>query len=258
MNSTGRPARWILPVVGLLFTAALAGSATGSASEPRPGAETGRERFLRDCATCHGPRGQGSTRGPSLQGDGPAAVDFYVSTGRMPPPGQRRLRPKRLDPDRREAIYTEQEIDELVGYVSTFIGGPPVPEVETDEDLVATGGRLYRLNCASCHQFAGVGGVLAGGQQAGAKQAPTLHFSTPVQTFEAIRVGPGTMPAFSDTQLSDEEVNAITTYVEELQRPEDEGGVALLHYGPVMEGFVAWFVGLGVILIGARWVGKRT
>ena len=40
--------------------------------------------YLRDCATCHGADARGTAFGPTLQGVGAAAVDYWVSTGRMP------------------------------------------------------------------------------------------------------------------------------------------------------------------------------
>src|SRR5260221_2253862 len=44
-----------------------------------------RTVFLADCAVCHGSKGEGTSAGPSLVGVGAAAIDYWVSTGRMPP-----------------------------------------------------------------------------------------------------------------------------------------------------------------------------
>ncbi|TML79510.1 MAG: c-type cytochrome, partial [Actinobacteria bacterium] len=59
--------------------------------------ELGAQLFAANCASCHGPRGQGvypppfqhgasgiKGAGPSLLGVGALAVDFYVRTGYMP------------------------------------------------------------------------------------------------------------------------------------------------------------------------------
>jgi ubiquinol-cytochrome c reductase cytochrome c subunit len=52
--------------------------------------EEGKKLFAIGCASCHGLGGEGQVRedgtviGPSLIGVGAAAVDFQVSTGRMP------------------------------------------------------------------------------------------------------------------------------------------------------------------------------
>ncbi|MDP8930973.1 MAG: c-type cytochrome, partial [Actinomycetota bacterium] len=127
---------------------------------PRPEAESPRELYLRDCVYCHGPDGGGTSQGPSLKEVGTASVDFYLRTGRMP------LESPEEKPRRRQSNYTDREIDELVDYVGSFISGPPVPEVEVDPELMAEGGQLYRLNCAACHQFVGVGGPLIGSDEA--------------------------------------------------------------------------------------------
>ncbi|MDP8960738.1 MAG: cytochrome c, partial [Actinomycetota bacterium] len=141
----------------------------------------------------------------------------------------------------------------LVDYIGTFISGPPVPEVEVDPELMAEGGQLYRLNCAACHQFVGVGGPLIGSDE-----APTLHHASPTEVVETIRVGPGTMPEFSEEQLSEEEAQAIASFVAlVIQAPRDEGGSAIGHYGPFAEGFVAW-MSMGALLLAALWMGRRT
>lgn len=231
-----------------------AASAQGTEQqEPRGEAASPKQLFQRDCAICHGAEGQGSARGPSLTDVGTAAVDFMVRTGRMPPPNPALDEyDVTVDLPHADPQYTESEIEALVEYTDTFVDGPEVPDVRLDEALQAEGGKLFRLNCASCHQFAGVGGVLIDGE------APGLHESTPREVAEAIRVGPGTMPEFPERVLSAEEVDAIASYVDELQHPRDEGGIALVHFGPFSEGAIAWMVGIGVLLATAKWIGRRT
>lgn len=227
------------------------------AEEPpaeRPEARTGRQIYLRDCAICHGSRGRGSERGPSIVEEGAAGVHFMVSTGRMPLPnpaqypGGTRANLARSEPD-----YTDGDIAALVDYVRGFVDGPEVPEVTVSTDLLPRGGKLYRLNCAACHQFAGVGGVLYED-----RAIPTLHFSTPVQVVEAIRTGPSTMPPFGRSEISEEDADAIASYVAFLQHPPDRGGAGLVHLGPFMEGMIGWLVGLGLMLVAIRWIGSRT
>ena len=41
------------------------------------------------------------------------------------------------------------------------------------------------------------------------REAPALHSSTPTQIAEAIRVGPGQMPAFGDAALTDEQMASV-------------------------------------------------
>lgn len=244
-----------LLTLALVAVAALwAGPASGGEGQdeplrPRPDVETGERRFQRDCAVCHGPQGEGSSRGPNITDAGAAGVHFYVSTGRMPI----------ADPEqparRRDPVYSPEEIEALVAYTDTILGGPAAAgEVEVTPVLLSEGGAAYRLNCASCHQFLGVGGVLIG-----EPQAPSLTLATPAQVVEAIRVGPGTMPKYSDEEITEEEARAIASYVAlEIQQPTDDGGLSLGHFGPVTEGAVAWGVGMLVLLGVARWIGRRT
>src|SRR4051794_6647907 len=49
-------------------------------------AADGAQIWTRDCAFCHGDRGQGSFQGPAITTSGTASVDFMVRTGRMPAP----------------------------------------------------------------------------------------------------------------------------------------------------------------------------
>ena len=67
--------------------------------------------------------------------------------------------------------------------------------------------------------------------------------------------GPGQMPVFD---LDDESIAAVATYVEFLQSADDPGGFEIGGIGPVPEGFVAWLVGMGLLigvvyLVGRRW-----
>lgn len=238
----------------LAFSSPSASAQGTEQQEPRGEAASPKQLFQRDCAICHGTSGQGTARGPDLTNVGTAAIDFMVRTGRMPPPNPALDRYElTVDLPHAEPQYDESEIEALVDYTGTFIGGPEVPDVHVDEALEAEGGQLFRLNCASCHQFAGVGGVLID-----SGEAPTLHLSSPIEVAEAIRIGPGTMPAFPERVLNEEEVNAIASYVEELRHPRDEGGIALIHYGPFSEGAIAWLIGIGALLVTAKWIGRRT
>jgi ubiquinol-cytochrome c reductase cytochrome c subunit len=92
----------------------------------------------------------------------------------------------------------------LGAYVQANGGGPVVPRDANghiaNESLlqgdVARGGDLFRLNCASCHNFTGKGGALSSG-----KYAPDLGPATPAQIYTAMVTGPQNMPKFSDRQL---------------------------------------------------------
>ena len=207
----------------------------------------GRQLYQIACTTCHGAEGEGvEDRGPSLIGVGAASADFYLSTGRMP------LDRPRAQAERKRVAYTPVQIRQLVAYVASFGPGPPIPRIPASAGDLALGNRLYANNCAPCHSSAGAGGALGH-----AVYAPPLNRSTPVQTAEAIRVGPGAMPVFGPETLDDEEVASIVRYVEYLRKPDDRGGFGLGHLGPIPEGFVAWVFGLGAMLMAVRWIGTK-
>jgi ubiquinol-cytochrome c reductase cytochrome c subunit len=208
-----------------------------------------RTVFLADCAVCHGSDGRGTPEGPSLTGVGAAAIDYWVSTGRMP------LSQGHHGPriDRRKPKYPPAEIAALVDYVAHLTGGgPPIPYVSTAGADPAAGGVLYRLNCAACHSWAGTGGALED------REAPSIHPSTPTQIAEAVRTGPDPMPRFGDAALTDKQLSDVVAYVRHLDHPDDRGGNPLGHAGPLAEGAVAIVLALGALLVVSRLIGTRT
>jgi ubiquinol-cytochrome c reductase cytochrome c subunit len=226
-----------------------------------------RRIYLRDCAVCHGSDGAGTPRGPSLTGVGRASVDYWVSTGRMPlttPVGRDPLPPYRQLPPpdrgfdssapatRRKPAYPPDAIRALVDYVASLgPGGPDIPVVDVAAGDLARGGEIFRLQCAACHAWAGDGGALL------RREAPSLHQSTPTQIAEAIRVGPGNMPAFGSAAVTDADLDALVSYVRYLDHPRDRGGNPLWHLGPVAEGLIAWVLAMGSITLAVRWMGER-
>jgi ubiquinol-cytochrome c reductase cytochrome c subunit len=208
-----------------------------------------RAVFLSDCAVCHGATGEGTANGPSLRGVGAAAIDYWVSTGRMPlPPNHHGLRIERKPPK-----YPPSEIARLVDYVATLTGGgPAIPHVSTANADVGQGGVLYRLNCAACHAWAGTGGALQD------REAPALSKATPTQIAEAVRTGPEPMPAFGDAALDHAQLDDVVAYVRGLDHTDNRGGDPLGHAGPLAEGAVAIVLGLGLLLLATRLIGTRT
>ena len=216
---------------------------------------TGKQLFETSCVTCHGANLQGvPDRGPSLIGAGEAAVYFQVSTGRMPA-----MRGEAQAPSK-DPIFDEHQIDAIGAYVQANGGGPTVPRdnnggVAQDSLLgsdVARGGDLFRLNCASCHNFTGKGGALSSG-----KYAPDLSDAEPAQIFTAMLTGPQNMPKFSDRQLSPEEKRDIVAYVHEATKTPNPGGYGLGGFGPAPEGMAAWIIGMVAVIGVAMWVGSR-
>ncbi|WP_172800305.1 MULTISPECIES: cytochrome c [unclassified Mycobacterium] len=216
---------------------------------------TGKQLFDTSCVTCHGVNLQGvEDRGPSLIGVGEAAVYFQVSTGRMPA-----MRGEAQAPDK-PPVFDEAQTDALGAYVQANGGGPVVPRDDNGRvaqesllgDDVARGGDLFRLNCASCHNFTGKGGALSSG-----KYAPDLGDAKPAQIYTAMLTGPQNMPKFSDRQLSPDEKRDIVAYVRESAETPSYGGYGLGGFGPAPEGMAAWIIGMVAVIAAALWIGAR-
>jgi ubiquinol-cytochrome c reductase cytochrome c subunit len=203
--------------------------------------------FLRDCATCHGADTRGTDLGPDLRGVGTAGIDYQVSTGRMP------LSSPDAEPTRSTPRYSPATIRALVAYVHALAGGgPAIPDVDVAAGDLQQGGSIFRLNCAACHAWSGDGGALLN------RAAPAVHPATDEQIAEAIRTGPGNMPAFGTAAITHDQLNSVIRYVQHLDHPDDRGGLALGHLGPLAEGAVAIVLALGLLVLAVRWIGTRT
>jgi len=226
------------------------------------GAPTGEKLFLRDCAWCHGDRGDGTTRAPSLTTgtNGAALTDFELRTGRMP-----LINPSQ--PVRRNTpFYDAGQIDAIDAYVASLGGkGPAVPSPHPQAGDLALGETLYQENCAACHSTAGTGGALTPWPQgvpasphAGDRfVAPRVTQASAREIAEAMETGPGVMPVFASDTFTPHQVDSIVRYVLSLRKPKDLGGGAIGHVGPVAEGAVAWIVGLGLLIVLVRFIGTR-
>lgn len=211
--------------------------------------QEGRALFLANCATCHGLNAQGSAVGPSLIGVGAAAVDFQVSTGRMP---ARQLGPQ---VQRKRVQFSQDQIDAMAAYIASLGPGPAIPsrsDLNTSNANVAKGGQIYRTNCAMCHNYAGSGGALSRG-----RYAPSLGKATPRQMYEAMLTGPQSMPVFGDGTITPAEKRDIIAFLTTTRSEPSPGGASLGRIGPVSEGLVGWVVGIGVLIASAVWLGAK-
>jgi ubiquinol-cytochrome c reductase cytochrome c subunit len=223
-------------------SAIAAGGRVGQVTGP-----PGEVLYVANCATCHGIQGEGTRDGPNLIGSGAANVDFMLQTGRMPQPAPgvevRRGRP----------VFSQAEIEALVAYVASFGAGPPIPDVQVNESSdLAAGRAAYIATCAACHGAAGSGDTVGVGAV-----APPLLDTPPTQVGEAIRIGPGEMPAFDTRQVSDRDLSSIAAYLAFLRTKAAPGGAPVGGVGPVAEGYVAWIVYLGGLLLVTRWIERR-
>ncbi len=210
----------------------------------------GEQLFAQNCASCHGTQAEGSAIAPNLQGVGPATVDFWVSTGRMPA-----VDTNATQAERKPARLTPKQALQVAAYVNSI--DPAVPYLPTVRDVeganLADGASLFALNCAACHTITGAGDALAYGTN-----APSLHQATAQQVAEAIRTGPANMPRFTGN-LSDAQVRDIVAYVTlKIQHPANPGGAGLGGIGPVAEGFVALLIGVGAFVLICYWIGERS
>jgi quinol---cytochrome-c reductase cytochrome c subunit len=209
----------------------------------------GRSLFNQECISCHGQFAQGTPTGPSLIGVGSAAVDFQVSTGRMPA--------KELGPEQpRKAVLLEpQQIRALAAYIAALGGGPAIPsgaEVSHAGANTGLGQQLFVADCAQCHNFVGAGGALTYG-----KFAPPLTKSTPRQIYEAMLTGPEAMPVFNNTTITPQQKRDIIGYITQSRTEPNPGGFSLGRVGPVTEGLVA-FLGLLLFMVfAAMWITAK-
>ena len=228
------------------------GPATASAADPAaPGAaqvrSLGTDLYVANCAACHGTGGQGTTDGPPLTGVGAASADFMLRTGRMPlaAPGS----PMRPGPP----AFDDQQIQALVAYVAGLGPGPVIPDMQVHGAADLPAGRAaYIANCAACHGAGGTGDAIGGGQT-----APRILDTPATQVGEAVRTGPGAMPAFSPDQIDDATLPQIAAYLAFVRERASPGGISPGGVGPVAEGYVAWLVYLVGLLVLARWIERR-
>jgi len=242
-----------LLLAGLSY-AAITGSGAASASShsltQQAQIAQGKAIFNQECSSCHGLFGQGVTgSGPSLIGVGSAAVDFQVSTGRMP------AKEPAAEMPRKPLELNTAQIRALAAYIESLGGGPAIPtsaQVSQTGASPGFGQQLFVADCAQCHNFVGAGGALTYG-----KYAPPLTKSTPTQIYEAMLTGPEAMPVFNNTTITPQEKRDVIAYIVQTRSEPNPGGFSLGRVGPVTEGLVA-FIGLLLFMVfAALWITAK-
>ena len=243
----------VLLLLALLVTggvyAAFAPSPASADTASTEDIETGQKLFQANCATCHGPSAEGSDTVPSLVGVGAAAVDFQVSTGRMP---MQMEAPQAIEKPRQ---FNEEQTAQLAAYVASLGAGPAIPtDEQVDAALVdpSNGAAVFRTNCAMCHNAVGAGGALSEG-----KFAPALWDTSERNIYQAMQTGPQSMPVFNDMNITPDEKRDVISYLVE-QREGSAGGADLGNLGPVSEGLWVWIVGMGLLIGAAVWIGAKS
>jgi ubiquinol-cytochrome c reductase cytochrome c subunit len=246
-------------VTGLLALA-LAGGAAGATGPPPYGivsSSSGAGLYAANCASCHGPRGEGiqppgrpgagniKGAGPSLMDAGELGADFYLSTGYMP------LRNPHAQPARSQVLFSQRELERLVRFVGSLGQGPPIPTPHPERGNLAEGLRLFTEHCAGCHQVVAEGGYVT------KARVPPLEAATDRQIAEAVRIGPYVMPRFSTRAISDRQLDSLIRYVDYTKHPDDAGGWAIGHLGPVPEGIVTWLIAAAALVAACVVLGRR-
>ena len=241
-----------LIMVTLLY-GAVDGTGSGAQAQPpssRSDISVGETLFNKNCATCHNYGGVGTAGvAPSLIGAGAAAVDFQMSTGRMP------AKEVGAENERKPSSFSQQEIYEIADYVQSLGGGPTIPDAQQVSTVgadTALGEELFSANCAQCHNAGLSGGALTYG-----KDAPPLTQATATQIYEAMLTGPEAMPVFSDGAISPQAKRDIIAYVLQTRAEPNPGGLTLGRMGPVTEGLVIFLGGMGFLVLIAMWITAK-
>jgi ubiquinol-cytochrome c reductase cytochrome c subunit len=242
-----------LAIVGVGYAVlTTSGSANASQQATANSAQVveGHTLFEQTCSSCHGVFAQGTTNvAPSLIGVGGAAVDFQLSTGRMP------LTALTSEAERKPPKFDPAQIAAIDAYIQSLGGGPAVPtaaEVNPAAGNYALGQQLFEANCAACHNFVGAGGALTNGAF-----APSLTQSTPKQMYEAMLTGPEAMPVFNDLIITPQEKRDIIAFVTQVRSQPNPGGLSLGRIGPVTEGLVAFLGLLLFLVLAALWITAK-
>jgi ubiquinol-cytochrome c reductase cytochrome c subunit len=241
----------VLVIIGTAYAVITSGAAAASLQATPSSAQIadGRNLFIEECATCHGLYAQGTTEAPSLVGVGAAAVNFQVTTGRMP------AAELGAENDRKPPRLNAAQTAAIAAYIQSLGGGPTVPsaaQVSTAGANIGLGQQLFVADCAACHNFVGAGGALTDG-----KFAPALTKSTNTQIYEAMLTGPEAMPVFNDLTITPQEKRDIIAYVTTVRSEPNPGGFSLGRVGPVTEGLVAFLGLLFFMVLAALWITAK-
>jgi ubiquinol-cytochrome c reductase cytochrome c subunit len=217
----------------------------------------GETLYAQNCSGCHGvvangvppaltPKGGGF---PDLQHVGPATIDFWIESGRMPA-----VATNITQPIRRPARLNHLQALAIATFLNTLWPATPyVPQVNLEGASLSDGATLFAENCAACHTITGDGDALAN-----STFAPSLRDIPATQVAEALRTGPANMPIFTGN-LTDAQLRDVVAYVvERIEHPQNPGGAGLGGLGPVGEGFVGLALGVGLLALIGFWVGDRS
>lgn len=199
----------------------------------------GQQIFAQHCAECHGDEGQGvsgvvSIAGPNLQAEhtlGQVLTAVEVGPSHMP------------------SFARTLSVEDMRD-VASFVTGK-VAVISMQGGNLSEGGKLFSMYCAACHRTDARGGALV----FDGVNASDLSHKSRALIAGAMRWGPGPMPKFPPSVLSDQQVASVADYVKYVQHPPNPGGATMHWYGPVAEGCVAWIIAFSSIVV-AMWIER--
>lgn len=169
--------------------------------------------YAANCTGCHGPQGEGTAIAPALN-------DPTLRNQRSDEELTRTITngvPNTLMAGWRQAL-TSDKITSLVGLIRYWAEIPPdlIPQPElppiasSDAEVIAAGGRLFSVACATCH----------GPQGQGTRMAPALNVQSvltqtndqAIKTIIAQGVPNTRMPAWGG-RLSEAELNSLVSFI---------------------------------------------
>ena len=200
--------------------------------------EQGAALFLQNCASCHGPAGQGAAAGPPLLTARRGGRRLLPADGAD---AARRARPAAAAP----GAALRHEADPGARGVRRQLRRRPRDPAGDDgrrppSRLGAVHGELRRVPRGERRR--------ATRSVAGSRRRPR-HEAEPLEIAEAMIVGPGRHAAL---RVRPARPDAIVAYVRFLRNSPSPGGVPIGGFGPVSEGFVAVVIGLSLFVALAR------
>jgi ubiquinol-cytochrome c reductase cytochrome c subunit len=244
-QKTGRRSKWAAAAligIGLLVTGGVyaGASAAMAATEPASASTTltvedGKKLFQANCATCHGLNLEGTADGPSLYGVGELAVEFQMSTGRMP------LQMQGPQAPQKPVQFTEDQILRSRRGCSRPLPARPSPTRDPRRQ-----GRRRQRRRALPHQLRH---VPQRRRRRWCTHRGQVRSRTDVDECPAhVRRdghGPAEHAGLQQHDPHPDEKRDIISSLLYLQENESAGGLNLGSLGPVSEGLFIWIFGIG-------------
>ncbi len=202
-----------------------------------------------NCAACHGPRGAGGpgetglTAGPPVAEIDMAYVDQQMRTGRMP------LIDRTAGVVRPQELTDREREDVLAWMIAELDLTGEIPEI--GEGDAVRGQELYTVNCAACHGSVGNGGISGRGVN-----VLGLRGIDQIAMIEATRVGPYSMPAFSEELISEQDANDLAAFTRGAFEEPDTTVLGLTEQNRVALSALAMVL-IGVVIAGAMLVSRK-